>query len=145
MTQPRAYIPSLALIRALARPQPLRCPFAHPVSARFVRGKKTKAAKAREAEKVRLASEARKEQRAGTTAEQRELTAQGVEEQRALEMMKKDKRLGALAGPVSKLLTEWKDPEKIEKYFIPPVFKEGEDPGIDFYELDLDTGKKRKV
>ncbi|KAJ4987830.1 hypothetical protein SVAN01_06710 [Stagonosporopsis vannaccii] len=145
MAQARAYIPSVALLRALARPQPLRCPFARPLPARFVRGKKTKAAKAREAEKARLESEVRKKQRAEMTAEQRELDAQEEEERLALEAMKKDKRLSAFVGPVSKLLAEWKDPEKTEKYFVPPVFKEGESPGVDFYELDLDTGKKRKV
>jgi hypothetical protein len=41
----RAYIPSVALIRALSRPQPLACPFARPIATSFIRGKRTQAAK----------------------------------------------------------------------------------------------------
>jgi hypothetical protein len=44
MAPSRAYIPSRALIRALARPQPIRCPLVRP-PAQFTRGKRTKAAK----------------------------------------------------------------------------------------------------
>jgi hypothetical protein len=43
MAPSRAYIPSAALIRALSRPQPLRCPFARPIAPLFIRGKRTKA------------------------------------------------------------------------------------------------------
>jgi hypothetical protein len=45
MAPSRAYIPSRALIRALARPQPIRCPLVRPLPAQFIRGKRTKAAK----------------------------------------------------------------------------------------------------
>ncbi|KAH3904026.1 hypothetical protein HBI56_043020 [Parastagonospora nodorum] len=45
MAAPKAYIPSRALIRALSRPQPSRCPYARAVTTPFVRQKRTKAAK----------------------------------------------------------------------------------------------------
>jgi hypothetical protein len=45
MAPSRAYIPSRALIRALSRPQPLRCPLARPLPAQFLRGKHSKVAK----------------------------------------------------------------------------------------------------
>jgi len=45
MAPSRAYIPSRALLRALSRPLPPRCPFARPLSARFVRNNGTKATK----------------------------------------------------------------------------------------------------
>ncbi|KNG49274.1 2-oxoglutarate-dependent ethylene succinate-forming enzyme [Stemphylium lycopersici] len=45
MAPSRAYVPSRALIRALSRPQPTRCPLARPLPAHFVRGKRSKAAK----------------------------------------------------------------------------------------------------
>jgi hypothetical protein len=51
-------------------------------------------------------------------------------------------------GPLGKMLDEMHDPSKIDKYFEPPkedAFTEGEDMGIDFYEMDLDTGVQRKV
>ncbi|EUC43419.1 hypothetical protein COCMIDRAFT_7114 [Bipolaris oryzae ATCC 44560] len=41
----RAYVPSRALIRALSRPQPRRCPLAHPLPVQFLRGKRSKATK----------------------------------------------------------------------------------------------------
>ncbi|USP79706.1 uncharacterized protein yc1106_06980 [Curvularia clavata] len=43
----RVYIPSRALIRALSRPQPIRCPLARPLPAQFLRGKRSKASKDR--------------------------------------------------------------------------------------------------
>ncbi|KAF2033888.1 hypothetical protein EK21DRAFT_108677 [Setomelanomma holmii] len=45
MAPSRAYIPSAALLRALSRPLQQRCPFAHPSSVQFNRGKRTRAAK----------------------------------------------------------------------------------------------------
>jgi hypothetical protein len=45
MAPSKAFIPSIALIRALSRPLPTRCPFARPIATPFVRGKRTKAAK----------------------------------------------------------------------------------------------------
>ncbi|KAJ4321314.1 hypothetical protein N0V94_002946 [Neodidymelliopsis sp. IMI 364377] len=61
MAPSRAFVPSVALIRALSRPQPLRCPVPRLLPARFVRGKKTKAAKARvTTEREQLAQQARK-------------------------------------------------------------------------------------
>ncbi|KAF2134098.1 hypothetical protein P153DRAFT_419867 [Dothidotthia symphoricarpi CBS 119687] len=45
MAPSRAYVPSRALLRALSRPQPLRCPFARPLPIQLLRGKRTKAAK----------------------------------------------------------------------------------------------------
>jgi hypothetical protein len=45
MAPSRAFAPSMALIRALSRPQPLRCPFARPIATPFIRGKRTKTAK----------------------------------------------------------------------------------------------------
>jgi hypothetical protein len=45
MAPSRAYIPSRALIRALARPEPIPCPLARPLPAQFLRGKRTRAAK----------------------------------------------------------------------------------------------------
>jgi hypothetical protein len=50
MMLPRVYVPSRALLRALARPQPIRCRFSRPVIAENVRGKRTKAAKPEKAE-----------------------------------------------------------------------------------------------
>ncbi|KAF2876162.1 hypothetical protein BDV95DRAFT_590334 [Massariosphaeria phaeospora] len=43
MAPARIYIPSAAVLRALTRPQPPRCPFARPLTAQFVRGKRSKA------------------------------------------------------------------------------------------------------
>lgn len=45
MAPSRAYVPSRALIRALSRPQPRRCPLARPLPAQFLRGKRSKATK----------------------------------------------------------------------------------------------------
>ncbi|KAI8936087.1 hypothetical protein NX059_007586 [Plenodomus lindquistii] len=42
MTFSRAYVPSRALIRALRRPQPIRCPIARSLPAQFQRGKRTR-------------------------------------------------------------------------------------------------------
>ncbi|KAH7391695.1 hypothetical protein BKA66DRAFT_510317 [Pyrenochaeta sp. MPI-SDFR-AT-0127] len=48
MTPLRTYVPSRALLRALSRPSPSRCPFARPVAAQLVRSKRTKAAPPKE-------------------------------------------------------------------------------------------------
>ncbi|KAF2242647.1 hypothetical protein BU26DRAFT_129860 [Trematosphaeria pertusa] len=45
MAPSRAYVPSRALLRALWRPLPPRCPFARPLPSQFLRGKRTRAAK----------------------------------------------------------------------------------------------------
>ncbi|CAO2648760.1 Nn.00g097090.m01.CDS01 [Neocucurbitaria sp. VM-36] len=45
MASSRTYVPSRALLRALSRPLPPRCPFARPIAAQFIRAKRTKAAK----------------------------------------------------------------------------------------------------
>ena len=47
---PARYVPSRALIRALARPQPLPCPFARQAGLAFSRNKSSKAAKAAKAQ-----------------------------------------------------------------------------------------------
>ncbi|KAF2624414.1 hypothetical protein BU25DRAFT_413649 [Macroventuria anomochaeta] len=147
MAPSRAYIPSTALIRALGRPLPLRCPFARPLPAQFVRGKKSKAAKAREAEKAQLGQQARRERYAEKTAEARQADVEKEAEEQYQEETKK-KKFAAAAGPIGNMITEMNDPKKIDKFFEPPdnnVFEDGEDPGIDFYEEDLSTGKRRKV
>ncbi|KAI2482785.1 Cast multi-domain protein [Pyrenophora tritici-repentis] len=46
----RPYVPSRALIRALSRPQPIRCPLARPLPLYLVRGKQTKSPKAKKPE-----------------------------------------------------------------------------------------------
>jgi hypothetical protein len=46
MATPNAYVPSRALLRALSRPLPTRCPLASPLGTHFVRGKRDKAPKA---------------------------------------------------------------------------------------------------
>ena len=141
-----AYIPSAALIRALARPQPPRCPFARPLPAQFVRGKKSKAAKAREAEKAQQEWQARKERRAQELGQK---TAAELEEEDMKEQFKKHvKSNAAVMGPLGKMVDEMHDPNKIDKYFEPPkeeFFEKRDDVGIDFYEMDLDTGVRRKV
>lgn len=43
MALSRAYVPSRALIRALSRPQSIRCPLARPLPTQFLRGKRSKA------------------------------------------------------------------------------------------------------
>ncbi|KAF1845594.1 uncharacterized protein K460DRAFT_366450 [Cucurbitaria berberidis CBS 394.84] len=50
MPPSRAYFPSRALLRALSRPLLIRCPFTRPMTAQFIREKRTKAATARKAE-----------------------------------------------------------------------------------------------
>jgi hypothetical protein len=45
MPPSKAFVPSVALIRALFRPLPRRCPFARPIATPFIREKRTKAAK----------------------------------------------------------------------------------------------------
>lgn len=47
MTPARTYIPSRALLRALSRPQPLPCPYAHLRTPLLIRGKSTRDAKIR--------------------------------------------------------------------------------------------------
>ncbi|KAH7401754.1 hypothetical protein DE146DRAFT_631053 [Phaeosphaeria sp. MPI-PUGE-AT-0046c] len=43
MAPTKAYVPSRALLRALSRPQPLRCPFSRSLATPWARGKRTKA------------------------------------------------------------------------------------------------------
>ncbi|CAE7178277.1 hypothetical protein CFE70_005836 [Pyrenophora teres f. teres 0-1] len=50
MAPSQPYVPSRALIRALWRPQPIRCPLARPLTLHLVRGKQTKSSKAKKAE-----------------------------------------------------------------------------------------------
>lgn len=106
----------MALIRALTRPQLLQCPFARPSPACLVRGKKTKAAKAREAEQARLASEARKTQRAEAAAEQREGDDLGKNVQVMLENMKKDKNMAPFVGEIAKRFADLNDPNNSPDY-----------------------------
>jgi hypothetical protein len=143
----RPYVPSAALIRALARPQPLPCPFARPLPAQFVRGKKTKSQKAREAEKARLAWEARKSQRTEEEEEEQD-QAEQLKDQEALEKMRKDPVHGATAKEVLKVLKLSQDPEAFEKIFEGgerPIFKDGEERWFEFFEEDPVTGERVKV
>ncbi|KAF1924398.1 uncharacterized protein M421DRAFT_424851 [Didymella exigua CBS 183.55] len=143
----RTYVPSAALIRALARPQSPRCAFARPLPAQFVRGKKTKSQKAREAETARLAWNARKERRA-EEAEEDEDRAEQQKAQDALEKMKKDPIHGATAKEVLKVMKLSQDPEAFEKIFEGgerPIFKDGEERYFEFFEEDPVTGERVKV
>ncbi|KAF2003522.1 hypothetical protein P154DRAFT_520110 [Amniculicola lignicola CBS 123094] len=47
MALPRAYIPSIAVLRALSRPTASKCPFARPLLTQSLRGKASKASKTR--------------------------------------------------------------------------------------------------
>ena len=139
----RGYIPSVALIRALARPQPLRCPFTRHLPAQFVRGKKSKAAKAREAEKAQLAQQARRDLYVKDIEAQNTVEA----EKEAEEQMKKTLK-NRKTGPLMNLISDINNDKENDKFLRPPannVFEDGEDPGIDFYEMDLDKGTRRKV
>ncbi|KAJ4400031.1 hypothetical protein N0V91_009006 [Didymella pomorum] len=143
----RPYAPSAALIRALARPQPLRCPFARPLPAQFSRGKKTKSQKAREAEKARLASDARQSRRTEEDEEEQE-RAELARDQEALEKMRQDPVHGATAKEVLKVMKLSQDPEAFEKVFEGgerPIFKDGEERWFEFFEEDPVTGERVKV
>lgn len=138
----RPYIPSAALIRALTRPQTLRCPLARPLPAQFTRGKKSKAAKAREAEQARLATEARKQRHVQMTAEQAAAAAAAEEaiESKGKGKGKKKNKSDVVMTEEGLLAEFYKHLDKVsrgedmEKYYKPQIVKDGEDPGVEFWE-----------
>ena len=131
----RPYIPSAALIRALTRPQTLRCPLARPLPAQFTRGKKSKAAKAREAEQARLATEARKQRHVQMTAEQAAAAAAAEEaiESKGKGKGKKKNKSDVVMTEEGLLAEFYKHLDKVsrgedmEKYYKPQIVKDGED------------------
>jgi hypothetical protein len=141
----RPYVPSAALIRALARPQSLRCPLSRPLPTQFVRGKKSKAARARDAERAELAHKARKERHEAATArkQQAEAEKQGLEQKQ-----KKPNDApphNQIERDIEKLMADMQDPAKADKWDRPVIIKDGEKSPINVYDVDPVTGQKRLV
>ncbi|KAG9206274.1 hypothetical protein G6514_004999 [Epicoccum nigrum] len=141
----RPYVPSAALIRALARPQPLRCPLSRPLPTQFVRGKKSKAARARDAERAELAHKARKERHEATTAKQLQAEA----EKQGLEQKHKKPNSAPpqnqFERDIEKLMADMQDPAQADKWDRPVIIKDGEKSPINLYDVDPVTGQKRLV
>ena len=141
----RQYIPSPALIRALARPQSLRCPLSHPLPTQFVRGKKSKAARARDAERAELAHKARKERHETATAKQQQVEA----EKQSLEQKQKKPNnappQNQFERDIERLMADMQDPAQADKWDRPVIIKDGEKSPINLYDVDPVTGQKRLV
>lgn len=141
----RQYIPSPALIRALARPQSLRCPLSHPLPTQFVRGKKSKAARARDAERAELAHKARKERHETVTAKQQQAEA----EKQSLEQKQKKPNnappQNQFERDIERLMADMQDPAQADKWDRPVIIKDGEKSPINLYDVDPVTGQKRLV
>ena len=141
----RLYIPSPALIRALARPQSLRCPLSHPLPTQFVRGKKSKAARARDAERAELAHKARKERHETATAKQQQAEA----EKQSLEQKQKKPNnappQNQFERDIERLMADMQDPAQADKWDRPVIIKDGEKSPINLYDVDPVTGQKRLV
>ncbi|KAF9692567.1 hypothetical protein EKO04_009763 [Ascochyta lentis] len=148
MALPRAYVPSAALIRALTRPQPVRCPFARALPVQFARGKKSKAAKAREAEQAQLARQAKRD-RYTTVVEQQALDKIDKESAGQPKKASKDKMSVAATGPLRNLIAKMNDDNQIDNLLMRPPTKnasdDDDDIDIGFYEQDIHTGARRKV
>lgn len=141
----RQYIPSSALIRALARPQSLQCPLSYPLPAQFVRGKKSKAARARDAERAELAHKARKERHETATAKQQQAEA----EKQSLEQKQKKPNnappQNQFERDIERLMANMQDPAQADKWDRPVIIKDGEKSPINLYDVDPVTGQKRLV
>ncbi|OSS54531.1 hypothetical protein B5807_01677 [Epicoccum nigrum] len=141
----RPYVPSTALIRALARPQSLRCPLSRPLPTQFVRGKKSKAARARDAERAELAHKARKERYEATIAKQQQAEA----EKQGLEQKHKKPNSAPpqnqFERDIEKLMADMQDPAQADKWDRPVIIKDGEKSPINVYDVDPVTGQKRLV
>ncbi|KAF3005964.1 hypothetical protein E8E13_010263 [Curvularia kusanoi] len=145
----RPYVPSMALIRALSRPRPFRCALSRPLPAQFVRGKKSKAAQAREAEKARLAQKARRERYVAATAAQREADVAKQALQHDKTKSNKQQPLAPqqsqVDSDIERFLASMQDPAQVEKWDQPVIIKDGEKSPINRYEEDPDTGERRLV
>lgn len=141
----RQYIPSSALIRALARPQSLQCPLSYPLPAQFVRGKKSKAARARDAERAELAHKARKERHETATAKRQQAEA----EKQSLEQKQKKPNnappQNQFERDIERLMADMQDPAQADKWDRPVIIKDGEKSPINLYDVDPVTGQKRLV
>ena len=141
----RPYVPSAALIRVLARPQSLRCPLSRPLPTQFVRGKKSKAARARDAERAELAHKARKERHEAAIARQQQAEA----EKQGLEQKQKKPNdappQNQFDRDIEKLMADMQDPAQADKWDRPVIIKDGEKSPINVYEVDPVTGQKRLV
>lgn len=141
----RPYVPSAALIRALARPQSLRCPLSRSLPTEFVRGKKSKAARARDAERAELTYKARKERHEAATAKQRQAEA----ERQGLEQKQKKPNdappQNQFERDIEKLMADMQDPAQADKWDRPVIIKDGEKPPINVYHVDPITGQKLLV
>ena len=141
----RPYVPSAALIRVLARPQSLRCPLSRPLPTQFVRGKKSKAARARDAERAELAHKARKERHEAAIARQQQAEA----EKQGLEQKQKKPNdappQNQFDRDIEKLMADMQDPAQADKWDRPVIIKDGEKSPINLYYVDPVTGQKRLV
>jgi hypothetical protein len=138
MARPRAYVPSVALLRALSRPQPLLCPFARPIATPFIRGKRTQAAKPQKLTKPHAKAEnAQKLMKPHNKAENVQKRRKPQTDAQLLESLGKE-AFDAL-----------NDDKWLEWAASTPISDEdlaaGKFPTVSYWDLDLDKGTPKRL
>jgi hypothetical protein len=149
---PSRYVPSSALIRALARPQPLRCPFARRANLAVSRTKTSKTAAAAKAKaRADARFDAKANAKASATPNPKADATASAEPTVTAGPNKYDITFDSNVPnvpPITFRTPRFETDDEVEAAMRPPSDEELQSPDmpvINLYEQDLDTGAPRRL